>query len=236
VKEVRFGSRAAQFVVKSANEIVATVPAGANTGLLGVVTNNGTGNSLQPFTLLNSAPVAANGSYTIRRSQPLSSRLAGNDVDGNALRFEIVSLEGATRGHVILTNPTTGAFTYTPPLGYVGEDVFFYRISDGMQTSGLGKITLTIIGQPRITSVGMQGAGAFSRQLIVIGEYFDSDAVVYVDGLKLATRNDRFTPDTRLVAFLEPMLSRLGTKRVYQIQVRNPDGSLSAAFPFKIKR
>lgn len=236
VKDVRFGNRSAKFVVKSADEIVATVPAGAVTGLLSVTTNNGTGNSLQPFTLLNSAPVAANNSYTIRRNQPLNARLAGSDADSNALRFEIVRLEASTRGSVALTNPATGAFTYTPPPGYVGEDAFFYRISDGTQSSGLGKITLKIVGAPRITQVGVQGFGAFARQLIVIGEYFDADAVVFVNGQKLATRNDRFTPDSRLIAFPEPGSLRPGARRVYTIQVRNPDGSLSAEFPFKLLR
>ncbi len=233
VKDVRFGNRSAQFVVKSANEIVATVPAGASTSLLSVVTNNGVGNSNQRFTLVNSAPVAANHLYTIRRNQPLNARLSGSDTDGNALRFEIVQLEASTRGSVILTNPTTGAFTYTPPPGYVGEDLFFYRVFDGAQVSGLGKITLKIIGTPRITKVGVQGVGAFARQLIVIGEYFDPDAIVLVNGEKLATRNDRYTPDSRLLAFLEPGLIKPGNVKV---QVRNPDGSTAAVFLFRLPR
>ncbi|MBS1809121.1 MAG: putative Ig domain-containing protein [Acidobacteria bacterium] len=232
VREVSFGNRPAQFAVKSENEIVATVPSGATTNLLRVTTNNGTANSLQPFTLLNTAPVATSQQYTTLRNHPLSKRLRGNDADGNQLRFEIVRLEASTRGTVILTNASTGAFTYTPPLGYVGEDAFFYRIFDGALASGLGKITVKVIGAPRITKVGVQGFGA-QRQLIVIGEYFDPDAIVLVNGQKLATRNDRFTPDTRLVAFLEAGLIKPG---MVTIQVRNPDGSRSAEFPFKLPR
>ena len=232
VKDVRFGNRSAQFVVKSATELVATVPAGAVTAALSVTTNNGTGNSLQPFTLLNTAPVATSQQYTTLRNHPLSKRLLGNDADGNQLRFEIVRLEASTRGTVILTNANTGVFTYTPPLGYVGEDAFFYRIFDGAQPSGLGKITVKVTGAPHITKVGVQGFGA-QRQLIVIGAHFDSDAIVLVDGKKLATRNDRITPDTRLVAFLEAGLIKPG---MVTMQVRNPDGSLSAEFPFKLPK
>ncbi len=236
VKDVSFGNRPAQFTVKSENEIVATVPSGATTSLLRVTTNNGTGNSLQPFTLLNTAPVATSQQYTTLRNQPINARLTGNDADGNALRFEIVRLENSTRGTVALTNPTTGAFTYTPPTGYVGDDVFFYRISDGALASNLGKITVRVTGGPRITKVATQGLGALRRQLIVVGENFDPNASVLVNGQRLATRNDRVTPDTRLVAFLEPGLIQPDAQGMVKVQVRNPDGSFSAEFPFKLPR
>ncbi len=236
VKEVRFGNRPAQFVVKSETELVATVPAGAVTGVLSVTTNNGTGNSLQPFTLLNTAPAAASQQYTTLRNHPLSKQLPGNDADGNQLRFEIVRLEASTVGTVRLTNATTGAFTYTPPLGYVGEDTFFYRISDGTLVSNLGKITVRVTGGPRITKVATQGLGALRRQMIVVGEYFDPNASVLVNGQRLATRNDRVTPDTRLVAFLEPGLIQPDAQGMVKVQVANPDGSLSAEFLFKLLR
>jgi len=236
VKEVRFGNRPARFVVNSENEIVATVPAAAVTGLLSVTTNNGTGNSTQSFTVLNSAPIAGDKQFTVLRNQPLNARLTGNDADGNALRFEIVNLEAKLRGAVSLMNPTTGALTYTPPRGYVGDDVFFYRVSDGTRTSGIGKVTIKVIGAPRITRVNVQGFGFFSRQLIVIGEHFDPDAVVLVNGKKLATRNDRYKPESRLIAFLEPGLIKPDAQGVITLQVRNPDGSLSAEFAYRLSR
>lgn len=233
VREVSFGNRPAPFTVNSANEIVATVPAGAVTGLLRVTTNNGGVNSLQPFTLLNTAPVAASKEYTIRRNQPLNGQLAGSDADGNPLRFEIVRLEGSTLGAVQLTNPTNGSFTYTPPTGYTGNDVFFYRISDGAQASSVARVTISVTGAPRITKVAVQGGRVLRRQLIVVGKYFDPAASVLVNGQRLATRNDRVTPETRLIAFLEPGVVR-PLQRVIKVQVRNPDGSLSPIFLFQL--
>jgi hypothetical protein len=236
VKEVSFGNRPAQFVVKSENEIVATVPSGATTALLRVTTNNGTANSLQPFTLLNTAPVAASKNYTTQRNQPLNGRLAGSDADGNPLRFEIVRLEASTLGTVQLTNPTNGSFTYTPPTGYTGNDVFFYRVVDGTLASNVAKVTVSITGAPRITKIAVLSGRGLQRQMIVVGEFFDPDASVLVNGQRLATRNDAVTPDTRLIAFLEPELIRPDAKGMIKVRVRNPDGSLAPEVLFKLPR
>lgn len=236
VKEVSFGNRPAPFTVNSANEIVATVPSGATTGLLRVTTNNGTASSLQPFTLLNTAPVAAGKDYTTRRNQPLNGRLAGSDADGNLLRFEIVRLEASTLGTVQLTNPTNGSFTYTPPTGYTGNDVFFYRVVDSTQTSNVARVTIRVTGAPHITKIAVLSGRGLQRQMIVVGEFFDPDASVLVNGQRLATRNDAVTPDTRLIAFLEPELIRTDAKGMLKVRVRNPDGSLAPEVLFKLPR
>jgi hypothetical protein len=236
VKEVRFGHRPARFAVKSETEIVATVPAEAVTGAISVTTNNGTGTSTQPFTVENTAPVAAPVQLTARRNQTVNGRLKGSDVDGNALRYQLVNLETPPRGKIVLVNPATGDFTYTPPPGYVGEDVFYYRALDGTQGSGIAKVTVSITGAPRITKIAVLSGRGLQRQMIVVGEFFDPDASVLVNGQRLAARNDAVTPDTRLIAFLEPELIRRDAKGMLKVQVRNPDGSLAPEVLFKLPR
>jgi hypothetical protein len=74
---------------------------------------------------------------------------------------------------------------------------------------------------PRIISASVEG-----KKLIVVGENFDSGAVVLINGEEQATRNDGQNPQTTLIA-------KKGGKRVKpgdKLQVRNADGSLSEEF------
>lgn len=61
------------------------------------------------------------------QSLSLSGVLTARDPEGDALRFEICNYpENGT----VLLDSTTGAFTYTPNVGYYGADAFTWRVQD----------------------------------------------------------------------------------------------------------
>ncbi len=89
---------------------------------------------------VNHPPRAANRSLSTRVNTKLSGKLYGYDLDGDALTFSTVTT--GTLGSVVITNPATGDFTYTPLPNKTGIDRFIYQVSDGKLTA---KGTVTIV-------------------------------------------------------------------------------------------
>jgi hypothetical protein len=71
---------------------------------------------------------------------------------------------------------------------------------------------------PRIVSASVAG-----KKLIVAGENFDDGAAILINGEKQKTRSDGENPQTRLIGKKAGKKIKAGD----QIQVRNPDGTLS---------
>lgn len=92
---------------------------------------------------VNDAPVATNGSFSINEDTPYSGSLIGNDVEGSALTFSIVS-QGA-KGTATITNAATGAFTYTPKVNANGSDSFNFKVNDGLLNSTIATMTVSIL-------------------------------------------------------------------------------------------
>ena len=97
------------------------------------------------ITPVNDAPVAANDLYSTLEDTTLTVLASGvlandTDVDGDPLRAVLVS--GTTHGTLNLG--TNGAFTYTPSLNYTGVDFFTYRATDGVLTSDVATVGITI--------------------------------------------------------------------------------------------
>ena len=92
--------------------------------------------------LVNFAPVANNGSLDTNMNTAEIGTLIANDVDGDTLVFSIVS--NGLKGTAVITNPVTGAYTYTPDPGEVGADSFSFRVSDGLVNSNIAIVSVNI--------------------------------------------------------------------------------------------
>jgi hypothetical protein len=89
--------------------------------------------------LTNSAPVANNQSVTTNEDTAKAILLSATDSDGNTLAYSIV------------TPPTKGTLTGTPPnlsyrpnLNYFGSDSFTFRASDGQLASNLATVSISV--------------------------------------------------------------------------------------------
>jgi hypothetical protein len=90
----------------------------------------------------NNAPVAETFTLSTTRDHPVSDTLKAHDPDGDALTFHIdVSPK---MGTVTITDPKTGAFTYTPNPGATGKDRFKFSAHDGKVSSNWGTVTILI--------------------------------------------------------------------------------------------
>jgi VCBS repeat-containing protein len=117
-------------------------------------------------TAVNDAPVAENESYAINEDSPLSVSLPGvlandSDVDGNLL--SAVRVTGPAHG--TLTLNASGSFLYVPTANYNGTDSFTYRASDGLLTSNLATVTITVAA---VNDVPVAGSDSYSTDQDVV--------------------------------------------------------------------
>jgi len=106
--------------------------------------NDGTANSNVAtvsitVTPVNDAPIANNQALTTSEDIALPVTLSGTDVDGGALTYTIVAppLHGSLTG-------TGSSVTYTPSSNYNGPDNFTFTVNDGVVTSNVATISITV--------------------------------------------------------------------------------------------
>lgn len=91
-------------------------------------------------TVAAASPVASNGSVSTPENTAVSGTLQAT---GNGtLTFVIVSQP--THGTVTLTNPASGAFTYTPADGFSGADSFTFKANNGSADSNTASESITV--------------------------------------------------------------------------------------------
>lgn len=110
-------------------------------------------------TVIDTPPVASDGSVTDDQSTAVNGTLDASDADGNTLTFSIVSQP--QHGTVSLTDTSTGAFTYTPNSGYSGTDGFTFKTNDGLldSNSATESITVKAATSPSNSNGGGGGGG-----------------------------------------------------------------------------
>jgi VCBS repeat-containing protein len=94
---------------------------------------------------VNDQPVAANDGYVTSQSTVLNVAAPGvlaNDGDVDSSTLTAVLVTGPSHG--ILTLNANGSFTYTPAATYFGPDSFTYKTSDGLASSNVATVTITV--------------------------------------------------------------------------------------------
>jgi len=133
---------------------------GPSTNVFTTVVNDGVASATNSFSVVvtevNLAPVATNDSYFLTNAvlTVAANGILANDSDAdlpvNTLTAVLVS--GPTNG--VLNLSSNGGFTYTPNVGFSGLDVFTYRAMDGVATSAVATVSITVSNRPFIiTSV-----------------------------------------------------------------------------------
>ncbi len=94
----------------------------------------------------NKVPVAVLDTYEVRANNTLTVGSAdgvlANDSDGDGDPLSAVLASTTANG--TLTLNSDGGFVYTPDSGFDGHDSFTYRASDGLATSNLATVTITV--------------------------------------------------------------------------------------------
>ena len=90
----------------------------------------------------NRIPTAYDTTFEITSGFSLNGDLSAIDPDGDPLIFSIVT--APNNGIANIDNNSSGAFTYTPSIGYTGTDSFTFSASDGGLTSNEAVVTINI--------------------------------------------------------------------------------------------
>ena len=103
-----------------------------------------TGNNVVPI-----APVARNDAYTTVEDTPINipaaSGVTANDTLNavNGANVTVTYPTTTTQGGTVTLGANSGAFTYTPAVGFVGTDTFSYTLSNGFASS-TATVTITV--------------------------------------------------------------------------------------------
>src|SRR5262249_37781056 len=102
------------------------------------------------------APIASNDSYAEVSHTLLSVDAANgvlkNDVDPDGL--PLTALLVTPTSHGTLSFKPDGSFTYVSAAGYIGTDSFTYRATDGVLTSNVATVLISVSGPPTQTLKG----------------------------------------------------------------------------------
>ena len=94
------------------------------------------------ITAVNDVPSAINASVSLNEDSSVNGILPANDQDGDTLTFSIVA--NGSKGGAVITNPSNGAFIYTPNKDATGSDSFTFKVNDGTADSNIATVTVTI--------------------------------------------------------------------------------------------
>src|SRR5579859_258867 len=110
--------------------------------------NSANNTSTVSVTVANAAPAATADAYSLYANGTLKITPPGvlaNDTDANGDALTAVLANGVATGTLALA--PTGAFTYSPPLGFAGVVTFTYKANDGLADSNPATATITVTDQ-----------------------------------------------------------------------------------------
>jgi len=88
-------------------------------------------------------PIASDKQISLQEDNAAGGTLTASDEDGDSLIFSMVSNGG--KGTAVITEPSTGAFTYTPNPNANGTDFFAFLANDGLLDSNTATVTVEIL-------------------------------------------------------------------------------------------
>src|SRR5207244_2006613 len=95
---------------------------------------------------VNDAPVAVNDSYVVNEDTVLTVAAQGvltNDIDVDG--GQLSAIVASTTAHGTVTLNANGSFTYSANTNYHGPDSFTYRATDGVATSAVATVSITVL-------------------------------------------------------------------------------------------
>lgn len=114
-------------------------------GSTGSIANASPALSAGATTVIITPPSALNSTITDTENTSTTGTMQASDADGEPLTFTVVSQPG--HGSVTVTNPSTGAFSYTPASGFTGSDSFTFTANDGYADSNTATVSITVNAQ-----------------------------------------------------------------------------------------
>lgn len=153
--------------------------------------------------VVNNIPIAQNQSLTTAFNTAIAIQVSATDTNNDALTYSIVS--GPLYGTLTPLNPSTGAVTYTPILGFSGSDNFKFKANDGQADSNTATISITVNSivnsNPIITVISPNGGETWSGAQDITWNATDADGDTLIIDVWYSEDNGA---TWTLIAFNEP--------------------------------
>ena len=142
----------------------------------------------------NDAPVASDLALTTDEDVAVTGQISATDVDGDTLSFTTTT---APQNGVVVLNPSTGEFTYTPNSHHNGADSFIVTISDGNGGTTTSTVTIDVtpvndapvIAPVALADINEDGSIVITQADLLAGASdLDGDALTAIN-LSLTTGN-----------------------------------------------
>ena len=98
-----------------------------------------------PATPVNNIPVAVDDSITTKQDTEVNIDVLANDSDADSDNLTVTSVNSGSNG---TTEIFDNKIIYTPEVGFSGEDIFTYEITDGKE-SDTAQVKVTVLEQPK---------------------------------------------------------------------------------------
>ncbi|UXA15896.1 Ig-like domain-containing protein [Mycobacterium sp. SMC-4] len=144
------------------------------------VTTSGVATVTITVTAVNDTPIAVDDSFTVDEDTVLVGNVLANDsdVDGDPLTASL--LDGPVNGNLMLNSD--GSFIYTPATDFHGTDSFTYIASDGVATSSVATVTITVTAV-NDTPVAVDDGFTVDEDTVLVGNVLSNDSDVDGDQL-----------------------------------------------------
>ena len=182
---------------------------------------------------VNDAPVAVADSYSVLKNGTLNVAAAGvliNDIDVDSPANTLTAIKDTDPTHGTLALNSDGSFTYTPTVGWSGNDSFSYHANDGTADSNIVTVSISVNDINEVpTDIGLSNNSVAENQPIatVVGtlstvdpDTGDTFSYSLVSGIG-DTDNGSFTISGASLRTSD--VFDFETKSIYAIRVRSTD-------------
>ncbi|MFC1672340.1 Ig-like domain-containing protein, partial [Planctomycetota bacterium] len=157
--------------------------------------------------VLNTPPVASDSAVTTNEDEAAAVTLQASDADGDALTYTVVTqpANGALSG-------TAPELTYTPDENWNGSDSVTFKVTDGMDESGVATVSITVVAVNDVPVADDKSVDAWVDRGVEVqlsASDVEGDALTYaivsppangaVSGLDPTTGTLTYTPDAGYV-------------------------------------
>ena len=134
----------------------------------------------------NTAPVAVDDAATTTEGVLVSGNVLSNDIDAEG--DVLTATFGAGPSNGSLTLNSDGSFDYTPNVGFVGTDFFFYTVDDGNGGSDTGTALITVNAGPPVNTppIAVDDLATTEEGVVVSGNVLANDTDADGDALTAA--------------------------------------------------
>jgi hypothetical protein len=132
------------------------------------------------ITAVNDAPVAVDSAQGVTEDVVASGVLVGSDIDSTSLTYSLVN--NGAKGTVVITNASTGAFSYTPNANANGSDSFSFKVNDGLLDSNVATVSVSITAvndAPVAVAATLNTDENIAVNSVLVASDIDGDVLTY---------------------------------------------------------